>query len=160
MFDVGIKDIIDIVLFAVLIYYIYRLMKESGTINIFYGVLAFIVLWVLASEIFAMRLIGTILDKFMAIGLIILVIIFQEPIKRFLVELGSHRRWRFLAKLFHHHKEELDAAALSLIVNVIDMVGSSMAMRGSGSGLDGDATVSPISKPSIPTSAQISPLST
>lgn len=84
MFDVGIKDIIDIVLFAVLIYYIYRLMKESGTINIFYGVLAFIVLWVLASEIFAMRLIGTILDKFMAIGLIILVIIFQEPIKRFL----------------------------------------------------------------------------
>ncbi len=117
MFDVGIKDIIDIVLFAVLIYYIYRLMKESGTI--FYGVLAFIVLWVLASEIFAMRLIGTILDKFMAIGLIILVIIFQEPIKRFLVELGSHRRWRFLAKLFHHHKEELDAAALSWVMPIV-----------------------------------------
>ena len=105
--------------FAVLIYYIYRLMKESGTINIFYGVLAFIVLWVLASEIFAMRLIGTILDKFMAIGLIILVIIFQEPIKRFLVELGSHRRWRFLAKLFHHHKEELDAAALSWVMPIV-----------------------------------------
>ena len=119
MFDVGIKDIIDIVLFAVLIYYISRLMKESGTINIFYGVLAFIVLWVLASEIFAMRLIGTILDKFMAIGLIILVIIFQEPIKRFLVELGSHRRWRFLAKLFHHHKEELDAAALSWVMPIV-----------------------------------------
>ena len=119
MCDVGIKDIIDIVLFAVLIYYIYRLMKESGTINIFYGVLAFIVLWVLASEIFAMRLIGTILDKFMAIGLIILVIIFQEPIKRFLVELGSHRRWRFLAKLFHHHKEELDAAALSWVMPIV-----------------------------------------
>lgn len=94
-------------------------MKESGTINIFYGVLAFIVLWVLASEIFAMRLIGTILDKFMAIGLIILVIIFQEPIKRFLVELGSHRRWRFLAKLFHHHKEELDAAALSWVMPIV-----------------------------------------
>ncbi len=81
--------------------------------------LAFIVLWVLASEIFAMRLIGTILDKFMAIGLIILVIIFQEPIKRFLVELGSHRRWRFLAKLFHHHKEELDAAALSWVMPIV-----------------------------------------
>lgn len=66
-----------------------------------------------------MRLIGTILDKFMAIGLIILVIIFQEPIKRFLVELGSHRRWRFLAKLFHHHKEELDAAALSWVMPIV-----------------------------------------
>ena len=55
----------------------------------------------------------------MAIGLIILVIIFQEPIKRFLVELGSHRRWRFLAKLFHHHKEELDAAALSWVMPIV-----------------------------------------
>lgn len=103
MFSIGIKDAVDILLFAVLLFYIYRLMKESGTINIFYGVLAFIVVWVLASEIFNMRLIGTILDKFMAIGLIILVILFQDPIKRFLVELGSHRRWKFLRKIFHHH---------------------------------------------------------
>ncbi len=100
-------------------FYIYRLMKESGTINIFYGVLAFIVVWVLASEIFAMRLIGTILDRFMAIGLIILVILFQEPIKRFLVELGSHRRWKFLSKLFHHHKEELDAESLAWVMPIV-----------------------------------------
>lgn len=104
----GIKDIVDIFLFAVLIYYIYRLMKESGTINIFYGVLAFVVVWVLASEIFNMRLIGTIVDKFMSIGLLILVILFQDQIKRFLVELGSNRRWRFLSKLFHRHRQDID----------------------------------------------------
>ena len=119
MLDFGIKDAIDILLFAVLLYYIYRLMKESGTINIFYGVLAFIVVWVLASEIFDMRLIGTILDKFMAIGLIILVILFQEPIKSFLVELGSQRRWRFLSKLFHHHKEEIDNEALAWVMPIV-----------------------------------------
>lgn len=119
MLDFGIKDAIDILLFAVLIYYIYRLMKESGTINIFYGVLAFIVVWVLASEIFAMRLIGTILDKFMSIGLIILVILFQEPIKRFLVELGSQSRWRFVSKLFHHHKEEIDNEALAWVMPIV-----------------------------------------
>ena len=101
----GIKDIVDIILVALLLYYISRLMKESGTINISYGVMAFIVVWIVASEIFAMRLIGTILDKFMSIGLLILVILFQDQIKRFLVELGSHRRWRFLAKIFHHHKD-------------------------------------------------------
>lgn len=117
--DFGIKDAIDVFLFAVLIFYIYRLMKESGTINIFYGVLAFIVVWVLASEIFAMRLIGTILDRFMAIGLIILVILFQEPIKRFLVEVGSHRRWSFLRNLFHHHKEEMDAKALAWVMPIV-----------------------------------------
>ena len=76
----GIKDIVDIILVALLLYYIYRLMKESGTINIFYGVMAFIVVWIVASEIFAMRLIGTILDKFMSIGLLILVILFQDQI--------------------------------------------------------------------------------
>lgn len=108
----GIKDIIDIILVATLLYYIYKLMKESGTINIFYGVMAFIVVWIVASEVFAMRLIGTILDKFMSIGLLILVILFQDQIKRFLVELGSHRRWSFLANLFHHHKgNEMSATA-------------------------------------------------
>lgn len=91
MLDFGIKDIFDIVIVAALLYYIYRLMKESGTLNIFYGIMAFIVVWVVASEILDMRLTGTILDKFMSIGLLILVILFQEQIKRFLVELGSHR---------------------------------------------------------------------
>lgn len=119
MFDFGIKDIIDILLFAVLLYYIYRLMKESGTINIFYGVLAFIVVWVVASEIFDMRLIGTILDRFMAIGLIILVILFQEPVKRFLVELGSQRRWRFLRNLFHHHSEEINLESLAWVMPIV-----------------------------------------
>ncbi|MDE5657041.1 MAG: TIGR00159 family protein, partial [Muribaculaceae bacterium] len=102
MIDFGIKDIIDILLVALLLYYVYRLMKESGTINIFYGVMAFTILWVFASEIFDMRLIGSILDKFMAIGLLILVILFQDQIKRLLVEMGSHRPWRFLLTLFHH----------------------------------------------------------
>lgn len=115
----GIKDIIDIFLVALLLYYIYRLMKESGTINIFYGVMAFIVVWIVASEIFAMRLIGTILDKFMSIGLLILVILFQDQIKRFLVELGSHRRWRFLAKLFHHHKDSDVSATTAWVMPVV-----------------------------------------
>lgn len=119
MLDFGIKDAIDILIFAVMLYYIYRLMKESGTINIFYGVLAFIVVWALGSEIFDLKLIGTILDKFMAIGLIILVILFQEPIKRFLVELGSQRRWRFLRKLFHHHNNELDTEALAWVMPIV-----------------------------------------
>ncbi len=38
----GIKDILDITIVALMLYYLYKIMKESGTINIFYGVLAFI----------------------------------------------------------------------------------------------------------------------
>ena len=51
-------------------------------------------------KILDMRLIGTIMDKFIDIGVFILVILFQDQIKRFLTELGSHKGWGFLAKLW------------------------------------------------------------
>ena len=130
--ECSIKDAIDIILVAVLLYYIYKLMKESGTLNIFYGVMAFIVVWVLASEIFTMRLIGGILDKFMSIGLLILVILFQDQIKRFLVELGSHKRWSFLRNIFNHNKMELDADRAR--ANVMPVVYACMSMAKSRTG--------------------------
>lgn len=115
----GIKDILDIIIVAFLLYYLYRIMKESGTINIFYGVLAFVMVWIVASEILGMRLIGTILDKFMSIGLLILVILFQDQIKRFLVELGSQKRWKFLANIFHHHRAAAEEQARRWVMPVV-----------------------------------------
>lgn len=106
MLGFGIKDIIDILLIGLLLFYVYRLMKRSGTLSLFYGVLLFIVLWVLASEIFDMRLTGMILDKFMSIGLIVLVILFQDQIKRFLIDIGSRSRLKNFRKLIGHDKGE------------------------------------------------------
>ena len=106
MVDFGIKDIIDILIVALLLFYLYRMMKNSGTLSLFYGVLAFIVIWVVASEIFDVRLTGTILDKFMSIGLIVLVILFQDQIKRFLIDIGSQGRFRNFKRLFRHDKDD------------------------------------------------------
>lgn len=106
MVDFGIKDIIDILIVAFLLFYVYRLMRRSGTLSLFYGVLAFIVIWVLASGIFDMRLTGTILDKFMSIGLIVLVILFQDQIKRFLIDIGSRSRWKNIRRLLTHGRTE------------------------------------------------------
>lgn len=104
MISFGIKDVIDILIIAVMLFYIYKMMKSSGALSLFYGVLIFFVIWVLASEIFAMRLTGSIMDKFMGIGLIVLVVIFQDQIKRFLTDIGSHGRIRFLKKMFRHNE--------------------------------------------------------
>ncbi len=101
----GIKDLIDILLVATLLFYLYRTMKVSGTLNIFIGVLAFVISWIVMYKIFDMRLIGTIMDKFVDIGLFIIVILFQEQIKRFLIELGSHKGWGFIAKAFRSKAE-------------------------------------------------------
>ena len=98
----GIKDLIDILLVATLLYYIYRMMKDSGTINLFIGVLAFVITWVVVYKILDMRLIGTLMDKIIDIGLFILVILFQDQIKRFLIELGSHKGWGFIGNVFKH----------------------------------------------------------
>ena len=102
----GIRDVFDIAIVALLLFYLYRIMKESGTINIFFGVLAFIVVWLVTSQILELKLMGSILDQFMSIGLLVLVILFQDQIKRFLVELGDHKRWRFLKGLFRHDKSQ------------------------------------------------------
>ena len=123
MIDFGIKDIIDIIIIALLLFYVYKVMKSSGTLSLFYGVLAFIVIWVLASEIFAMRLTGTILDKFMGIGLIVLVILFQDQIKRFLIEIGSKGKIRNFKRLFRHEKnrEEDHARVMAVVYACMSM---------------------------------------
>ncbi len=105
----SIKDLIDILLVATLLFYLYRTMKDSGSLDIFIGVLAFVVAWVVMYKIMDMRLIGTIMDKFIDIGLFILVILFQDEIKRFLTELGSRRGLKIFSKLFRSKTEVADA---------------------------------------------------
>ena len=96
----GIKDLIDVLLVAFFLYQTYKLMKSSGTHAIFSGVVSFIVVWILVSQVLEMRLMGAILDKFISVGFVVLVILFQDEIRRFLLALGSHRGWKFLGKLF------------------------------------------------------------
>lgn len=124
MLDFGIKDILDILIVAMLLYYVYRLMKSSGTLSLFYGVLLFIVIWVVASEIFGMRMTGTILDKFMGIGLIVLVILFQDQIKRFLIDIGSQRKLKVFRRLFRHDDrddEVLHASVMAVVYACMSM---------------------------------------
>lgn len=128
--DISIKDLIDILIVAALLYYAYRLMKESGSISIFYGIMAFILVWLIASEILQLRLMGSILDKFMSIGLLILVILFQDQIKRFLVVLGSQRRWSFLRSIMRHD----DTRGADQRAMVMPIVYSCMAMAKSKTG--------------------------
>ena len=111
------KDIIDILLVATLLYYVFRMMKDSGSLNVFVGVLAFVVAWVVMYKILDMRLIGTIMDKFIDIGLIIFVILFQEQIKRFLMDLGSHKGFGFFQSLFRHKAGSSDKRWIHAVVH-------------------------------------------
>ena len=105
-FEFGIKDFIDILLVAFLLYYTYKLMKASGSINVFTGVLVFIMIWLVVSQVLEMKLLGTILDKLVSVGVLALIILFQEEIRRFLLTLGSHRHVRALVRFFTKKKKK------------------------------------------------------
>ena len=100
-FNFGIKDIIDIVLVALMLYYLYRLMKESRSLNIFIGIMFFVLIWLMVSQVFEMRLLGGILDKLISVGVITLIILFQEEIRKFLYSLGAHQRVRGVMNFFY-----------------------------------------------------------
>ncbi len=99
-FEFGIKDVIDILLVALMLYYIYRLMKESRSLNVFIGIMVFVVLWLFLSQILEMRLLGSIMDKLVSVGVIGLIILFQEDIRKFLYNIGAHQRMRLFMRLF------------------------------------------------------------
>jgi uncharacterized protein (TIGR00159 family) len=106
VFEFGIKDIIDILLVAMLLYEAWRLMKTSGSLNIFYGVLVFIVTWIVVSQILEMKLLGNIFDKLVSVGVIALIILFQEEIRRFFLTLGSHRQLYFITRFFEKRRAD------------------------------------------------------
>ncbi len=100
MLSFSIKDIIDILLVAMILYYIYRLMKESRSGNVFMGILIFVIVWIFVSKIFNMSLLGSIMDKMVNIGAIALIIIFQEDIRKFFSSLGTHHSIGKVLKFF------------------------------------------------------------
>ena len=118
-FEVGLKDVIDILLVAMMLYYIYRLMKESRSLNVFMGILMFVLVWLFVSQVLEMRLLGSILDKLVSVGVIGLIILFQEEIRKFLYQLGAHQRFRRLSRIFSSGKrnsEEEDKETIMPIV--------------------------------------------
>ena len=115
--DFSIKDLIDILLVAFLLYQTYRLMKDSGSINIFIGILVFIGCWIIVSQVLEMRLLGSIFDKLVSVGALALIVLFQDDIRKFLVSVGSHKRWgNFFRFLTNSKQEKTDKADIMPIV--------------------------------------------
>lgn len=128
MIEFGVKDIIDILLVAVLLYNTYRLMRESRSLNVFVGIMIFILVWVFVSQVLEMKLLGAILDKLVSVGVIVIVVIFQEDIRKVLYNLGAHRRIRTLVRLFSpKREEEKDVSKVKKNIMPIVMAAMSMA---------------------------------
>ena len=89
LFKVGIFDVIDIVLVAFIIYQIYNLIRGTIAVNIFIGLMLIYLLWI-GVKALNMQLLSGILDKVIGVGVIALIIVFQQEIRRFLLLIGRN----------------------------------------------------------------------
>lgn len=119
MLSFSVKDIIDILLVAMLLFYIYRLMKESRSGNIFMGILVFIIMWIFVSKIFNMSLLGSIMDKAVNIGAIALIIIFQEDIRNFFSSLGIQHSIGKIVHFFSRPSQDANIVSENSIIPVV-----------------------------------------
>ena len=119
IFDsIRILDIVDILLVAFLLYQLYKLIKGTVAINIFAGIFI-LYLFSLVVDALGMRLLHSILSQFIGLGVIALIIVFQQEVRRFLLIIGT----RYFGKdkltfenFFATHSDQIKNVNISAIV--------------------------------------------
>ena len=99
--DFSFLDALDILLVATLIYYIYKLLKGTVAINIFLGIAFIFLIWKI-TQILKMEMLSNILGYLLSGGVIALIIVFQQEIRKFLLMIGTTNvtsRTQFLTQL-------------------------------------------------------------
>ncbi len=81
-------DVLDIILVAVLLYYIYKLLKGTVAINIVIGIALIFLIWKITQALH-MEMLSGILGYLLSGGVIALIIVFQQEIRKFLLMIGT-----------------------------------------------------------------------
>jgi len=81
-------DVIDIILVAALFYQLYMLIRGTVALNIFLGIALIYIFW-WGVRALKMELLSNILGSVLGVGVIALIIVFQQEIRRFLIYIGS-----------------------------------------------------------------------
>lgn len=107
-FHITILDIIDIFLVALILFQLYRLIRGTSAFSIFIGIFFIYVFWIIVRAL-NMELISALLGQVIGVGVIALIIVFQQEVRRFLLVMGNRyinrRRFSFFG-LFSSVKDE------------------------------------------------------
>lgn len=120
--DVRPVDVVDILLSAYLMFAFYKLIKGTLAANIVITILAFLVCWVIVRAL-NMSMLSAVMGSFVNIGLLALIVIFQQEIRNFLVMLSSRHtllKRIGLDKVMENDEAEADAAFTTSICNACE----------------------------------------
>ncbi|MFV0377883.1 MAG: diadenylate cyclase CdaA [Mangrovibacterium sp.] len=116
-------DVLDILLVAFLLYQLYLLIKGTVAFNIFLGLFVVYLFWLLIRAL-NMELLDTLMGQFLGVGVLALIVVFQQEIRRFLLLIGSNNQVNKMfrmEKLFVH--DNVNAASnqqLKMIVKACE----------------------------------------
>jgi len=85
----GVFDILDVLLVAFIIYQLYNLIRGTIAANIFIGFITIYLLYMVVKALH-MQLLTDILKKFADVGIIAIIIVFQQEVRRFLLLVGKN----------------------------------------------------------------------
>jgi len=106
--DIRLIDIIDIVLVAIIFFHLYKLIRGTAALSIFIGIFIIYMFWLIVKAL-NMELIGALMGQVIGVGVIALIIVFQQEVRRFLLVIGNRymnrRRFSF-GKIFSTVEEE------------------------------------------------------
>ena len=110
--EVGWVDFIDVALVSILLYQVYKLIRGSIAVNIFLGILALYLVYLIVRAA-QMELLTTILGTFMNVGVLAMIILFQPEIRKFLLVIGRSTEFRenifkTIANWRHQYHDDFD----------------------------------------------------
>jgi len=110
--EVGWVDFIDVALVSVLLYQVYKLIRGSIAVNIFLGILALYLVYLIVRAA-QMELLTTILGTFMNVGVLAMIILFQPEIRKFLLVIGRSTEFKenifkTIANWRHQYHDDFD----------------------------------------------------
>ncbi|MBQ6881539.1 MAG: diadenylate cyclase CdaA [Alistipes sp.] len=109
-------DLIDIVLVASIMYWIYRMTRRTNAIYILSGIIAIYLMWVVVRAL-NMELLSSILGQLISVGVIALIIVFQPEIRHFLWLIGARQKqFTFLRRIFSMREENKTRINIAPIV--------------------------------------------
>ena len=119
--DITLVDIIDIFVVALIMFQVYRLTRGTNALRIVVGILIIYLLWIV-TRVLNMELLSMILGQIIGGGVIALIIVFQQEIRRFLILLGTqytNRRVSFMARLFRPRGRKVKVVGQEWIDTVV-----------------------------------------
>ena len=100
--DISLLDVIDVLVVALFFYQVYRLIRGTAAMTIFAGIFIVYLLWVVVKAL-NMTLLSSIMGQVIGVGVLALIIVFQQEVRRYLLLLGSRYskvKNRFVRRIF------------------------------------------------------------